>query len=104
MSASYGSETIWKIGVSKHPKKRFNEHKTANPNMIEINSLYEAKSKEHAYFIESKLKRILSHYKINGEWFTYESLDEEQFQTYCKQFEEHATIYFNIQKNLREEI
>lgn len=102
ISASYGEELIWKIGVSKHPEKRFKEHKTANPNLIEINALYIVKSSEIAYFIEARLKKYLEPFKINGEWFEQIALNPELFTIYCDKFNLNALSYIELQKNIKE--
>lgn len=101
MSASDGDTIIWKLGVSKHPQKRFLEHKVSNPNLLQINALYECKNSEIAYFIEAKLKLYLADFNRNGEWFEPFSLSPELFITYCEMFNEHAISYFEIQKNLK---
>lgn len=99
ISAQYGNDIIWKVGVSKHPEQRFKEHKVANPNLIKINALFEC-NKENAYFIESRIKNYLSDFKIDGEWFDGISLTPELFLEYCEKFYEHSISYFELKKKL----
>lgn len=103
MSASYGDEIIWKIGVSKHPEKRFKEHQVANPNLIQICALYECTNSKYAYMIEARIKRELKEFKINGEWFESISMNTDLFIAYCERYYEIAIIYFESIQNIKNE-
>jgi len=77
----------WKIGVSKHPEKRLLELSTANPNIKGISVIYEVETRELAYMIESRLKKKLEPFKINGEWVEHVALNDTLFIEYCKHFD-----------------
>lgn len=101
MSASDGDETIWKIGVSKHPEKRFKEHKVSNPKLQKINALFECEESRLAYMIESMLISYLKDFKIDGEWFDGYSLTPELFILYCERFYKNAKVHFEIEENIK---
>lgn len=89
----------WKIGLSKHPKKRINELKTANPNIVGISVLYEINERDVAYKTETLLKRFLKPFKISGEWVDIIALNQTLFIEYCKKYESIARTLIEIEKN-----
>lgn len=89
----------WKVGLSKHPKKRLSELKTANPNIKEIHALYEISDREIAYKTEAIIKQKLKEFKINGEWFESYSLNEVLFFEYCEMSYDLAKTLIQIKKN-----
>lgn len=69
----------WKLGISKNnPELRYNQLKTANPNLIKISALYKVYN-DLGWQIEAALKRYYKMYKVNGEWYKYEALNEKEF-------------------------
>lgn len=89
----------WKIGLSKHPNKRINELKTANPNIIGISALYEIYERDVAYKTEALLKKLLLPFKISGEWVDIIALNPVLFIEYCTKYEMIARTLIQIEKN-----
>jgi len=79
----------YKIGVSKHPKKRLLENKTSNPNQLQLIATYHSTL---PYLVETALKNHYKLQQIEGEWFNLESYDIENFETLCKKFEDNLKI------------
>jgi hypothetical protein len=95
-------ETIqYKIGLSKHPDRRFKELKTANPNIIGIDEVFVTESRDIAYKIESLMQNYYKQNKIDGEWFI--NIDKNEFLNLCSKFEKNAKVYFNIQEKLKQD-
>lgn len=79
MYAEIGTIGQWKIGISKNnPELRFNQLKTANPNLLKISAIYKVYN-QLGWRIEAGLKRYYKIYKIRDEWFKYEALNEKEF-------------------------
>ena len=92
----------WKIGVSKHPEKRFKELQTANPNIVRIEALFEVKKRDVAYKLEALLKKYLKPFKINGEWIEFIALNSILFFEYCERFNNIAETLIEIKNNKKE--
>jgi predicted GIY-YIG superfamily endonuclease len=82
-------DSYYKIGVSKHPQKRISEHQTSNPSPLKLIDTY---SSEHAYQIESILKRRYAYLKKEGEWFDLSIDIEVNFKKTCEKIEENLTF------------
>ena len=81
--------TQYKIGVSKHPKKRLLEIKTANPNDL---SIVETFSSKYPYLVETSLKNRFSYKNIDGEWFDLDADDVSSFIETCKIMESNFQV------------
>lgn len=85
--------TQYKIGVSKHPKKRLLQNKTANPNDLELLYTYHS---EFPYLVETSLKNNFKSKKIDGEWFDLSEEDVINFLVTCHKINEN---YKTIRSN-----
>jgi len=79
----------YKIGVSKHPKKRVKQLQTGNSSELKLVESYQS---EHANKIEKALQRRYSYLKKEGEWFDMGVSQEVSFLTDCKQIEHNFNI------------
>ena len=79
----------YKIGVSKHPKKRVKELQTGNSSELKLIESYES---EHAHKVERALQRRYSYMKKEGEWFDMSISQEVSFLSDCKQIEESINV------------
>lgn len=82
---------LYKIGVSRNPKKRLKQLQTGMPHELLIVSVFKSK---YAYRIESTLHRGMNSKKINedfeslmGEWFYLSNADVLAFLENCKKIE-----------------
>lgn len=90
----------YKIGVSKHPDKRINELKTANPNITDVKNKYNCENREYAFIVESLLHKKYLKNKINGEWYLLEEDDILMFEKNCKTFYDRAKLAKQIKNNI----
>jgi len=79
-------ESHYKVGVSKHPKKRVSQLQTGNSSKLKLITSYES---EFAYQIEKSLQRRYSHLKKEGEWFEMSIDNEISFIDECQKLEEN---------------
>lgn len=79
----------YKIGISKHPEKRKNQHQTGNSEKINI--IYTFKS-QYPSKVETALKNYLMPYKVRGEWFKLSLEQELEFLKLCDKFEKNFQI------------
>ena len=79
----------YKIGVSKHPKKRVKQLQTGNSSELKLIESYQS---EHANQIERSLHRRYSYLKKEGEWFDMSIKEDVSFLTDCKHIEENIII------------
>ena len=79
----------YKIGVSKHPKKRVKQLQTGNSSELKLIESYQS---EYANKVERTLQRRYSHLKKEGEWFDMSISEEVSFLTDCKQIEDSINI------------
>ncbi len=79
----------YKIGVSKHPKKRVKQLQTGNSSELKLVESYQS---EHAHKIEKTLQRHHSYLKKEGEWFDLGIKEDVSFLTDCKQIENNINI------------
>lgn len=79
----------YKIGVSKHPKKRVKQLQTGNSSELKLVEVYQS---EHAHKVEKSLQRRYSYLKKEGEWFDLGISEEISFLTDCKQINESIDI------------
>ena len=80
---------FYKIGVSKHPKKRLKQLQTGNSSELKLIESYQS---DHANKIEKILQRKFSYLKKEGEWFDLGISQEITFIMDCKQIEEMINI------------
>jgi len=79
----------YKIGVSKHPKKRIKQLQTGNSSELKLVESYQS---EYAHKVEKALQRRYAHMKKEGEWFDLSIKEDVSFLTDCKQIEESIVI------------
>ena len=75
----------YKIGISKSPSKRIEQHQTGNPDELKIIETYES---ENAAKIETALHNMYIHKRANREWFNLSIVEEVNFVTNCKRIDE----------------
>lgn len=85
-------DSYYKIGVSKHPKKRVKQLQTGNSSELKLVEIYES---EHAHKVERALQRRYSYLKKEGEWFDLSIKEDVSFLTDCKQIEDSINILKN---------
>lgn len=81
--------SYYKIGISKHPKKRVKELQTGNASELRLVLTYQS---EYANKIEKTLQRRYSHLRREGEWFDMGISNEATFIKECKQIEETLAL------------
>jgi predicted GIY-YIG superfamily endonuclease len=77
-------DSRYKIGVSKHPKKRISQLQTGNSSKLK---LIESYNSEFAYQIEKTLQRRYSYLRKEGEWFDMSISNEVSFIEECRKIE-----------------
>jgi len=77
-------DSRYKIGVSKHPKKRVLQLQTGNSSKLKLVETYQS---ELAHQIERTLQRRYSYLKKEGEWFDMSISNEVSFLKECQQIE-----------------
>jgi hypothetical protein len=83
---------LYKIGYTTNTvEKRVKNIQTGCPYKISIIDVYLS---EYSKVIEKTLHNILSHKKINGEWFELDMSDEVNFKKMCD-------IYHNVNETLK---
>ena len=82
-------DSRYKIGVSKHPKKRVKQLQTGNSSELKLVESYQS---EHAHKIERTLQRRYAHLNKEGEWFDMSISHEVSFLKECKKIEESIYI------------
>ena len=82
-------DIVYKIGYSKHPKKRINELKTGNDGNLKIihsfTGCYDRK-------VEKVIQNFFSHKKINREWFKLDIEDVQNFNSLCQKVENNLSF------------
>jgi predicted GIY-YIG superfamily endonuclease len=81
--------SYYKIGVSKHPKKRIKELQTGNSSELKLVESYEF---EHAHMIEKTFHNKLIYLKKEGEWFNLSLINELNFIDECKKIENNIIL------------
>ena len=79
----------YKIGVSKHPKKRVKQLQTGNSSELKLIESYQS---EYANKKERTLHNQLTHCKKEGEWFDMSLPDALSFDEQCKRIERNIVI------------
>lgn len=82
-------DSSYKIGVSKHPKKRLKQLQTGNSAELKLVESYQS---EHANRIEKSLQRRYSYLKKQGEWFDMSVINEVTFLKECNDIEKNIVI------------
>jgi translation elongation factor P/translation initiation factor 5A len=85
----------FKIGRSKHPKKRIKELQTGNADQLKLIKTY--KSPKHHKKLEFALHNIYEYKNKLGEWYLLDDNDINQFEVICKQIED-SFIYLEENK------
>jgi hypothetical protein len=80
---------LYKIGISKHTKKRLKEHQTGNGNPLQIITNVECK---FPYKVETSLHNLWSFKHTIGEWFELTNEDVANFETYCRTIDNQMKI------------
>lgn len=75
---------LYKIGVSKHVRKRLKENQTGNGNELEIIATVPS---EIPYKVESLIHRRWQTKRRVGEWFELTEEDVNEFETFCREIE-----------------
>jgi len=81
--------SCYKIGVSKHPKKRVSQLQTGNSSQLKLVESYQS---EHAHLIERALQRRYAHLNKEGEWFEMSISNEVSFIEECRQIEKNIVF------------
>jgi len=81
--------SYYKIGISKHPKKRLSELQTGNSSPLKLVETYQT---EFAHQIEKALQRRYSHLRKEGEWFDMSISNEVTFMEECRKIEENIVF------------
>ena len=79
----------YKIGVSKHPKKRVKQLQTGNSSELKLIESYQS---EHAHKVERALQRRYSYLKKEGEWFDLSIKEDVSFLSDCQRIEESINV------------
>jgi len=79
----------YKIGVSKHPKKRVKQLQTGNSSELKLIESYQS---EHAHQVERTLQRRYLYLKKEGEWFDLSIAEDVSFLTDCQRIEESIIV------------
>ena len=82
-------DSTYKIGVSKHPKKRIKELQTGNASELKLVETYQS---EYANKIEKILQRRYLHLHKEGEWFDMSISNEVRFLEECKNIEKTIIV------------
>ena len=83
-------DTVYKIGYSKSsPSKRSEVCQTGNDGNLTVIDRFHS---IHNQQVERTLHRMLSHKKINREWFRLDLEDVQNFNTMCQKVENNLTI------------
>ena len=75
---------LYKIGVSKHVRKRLKENQTGNGNKLEIIHIVPS---EMPYKVEAIIHQRWQNKRKNGEWFFLEEDDVNNFEKFCREIE-----------------
>ena len=79
----------YKIGVSKHPKKRVKQLQTGNSSELKLIESYQS---EHAHKVERTLQRRYAYLKKEGEWFDLSIKEDVSFLSDCQRIEESINV------------
>lgn len=97
ISSFIDDKILYKIGVSKYPKKRFKQLKTGNPGLMDI--LVEAEVGKYASKIEAVLHNLYKSNNIDGEWFELSKNDVESFNVLCQRLKNNFVVLENSTLN-----
>ena len=79
------NSNLYKIGVSKSPKKRLNELQTANAETLILVGSFKTK---HGFQLESFLHRKYADHNVQLEWFELDTITVATFKVHCQQGED----------------
>lgn len=82
-------DVVYKIGYSKHPKKRLQTVQTGNDGLVRV--LYEFKT-SHGRSVEVALHNFYSHFHKNMEWFDLDMNAVCDFLPLCEKIEKNLDI------------
>jgi hypothetical protein len=81
----------YKLGVAKDPKQRLKQHKTSNPN---ITGIIENFYSNWPYKVEAALKSRYQHCSVDGEWYSLQQEEVNQFLKLCQQTETNIKFIY----------
>lgn len=90
----------WKVGITTNIAKRLQTLKVGNPNIVGVESYHEIENRIIAYKTETILKNYLKPHRLQGEWFSEDSLTPHIFKYLCEKCEANANICIEIQNNI----
>lgn len=77
-------DETYKIGVSKHPKKRLKQNQTGSSGKLVLIETFQS---ENAFKIETTLHNTYKSSRKEGEWFSIPMTEEFEFINRCKKIE-----------------
>ena len=86
---------LYKIGISKNPKRRLAELQTGNGEKLKIIHLFET---DHPITLETALHNRYLHISKRGEWFRFDLEIEVNFLSECEKFNNNI-IYLKKNNN-----
>lgn len=78
------NSNLYKVGVSKHVRKRLKENQTGNGNTLKIISSVPS---EIAYKVETLIHKRWQNKRQVGEWFELTEGDVNGFENLCREIE-----------------
>jgi hypothetical protein len=95
ISSEYSNEKFYKIGWTKRdPNSRLKELRTSNSQNLKIEKVFKTKFGPK---IEKNLHRIFNNKRKNGEWFSLNKKDVEEFITECQK--QHDIFELLVENN-----
>ena len=92
-TSKYG-EVSYKIGITGRTgvAKRLREHKTSNPDELEV--IYQFQTK-YGEVVEHAIQNHYNSSRLNGEWFEIDFLEVDNFLSICEKTERNIGILFS---------
>jgi hypothetical protein len=95
ISSEYSNEKFYKIGWTKRdPNSRLKELRTSNSQNLKIEKVFKTKFGPK---IEKNLHRIFNNKRKNGEWFSLNKKDVDEFITECQK--QHDIFQLLVENN-----
>ena len=95
ISSEYSNEKFYKIGWTKRdPNSRLKELRTSNSQNLKIEKVFKTKFGPK---IEKNLHRIFNNKRKNGEWFSLNKNDVDEFITECQK--QHDIFQLLVENN-----
>lgn len=83
------NSNLYKIGVSRNPKKRIDTLQTSNPETLILIKQFKTK---HSFRLENYLHKRYTDKNVQLEWFELDKVDLENFEIFCNQGESNFDI------------